>query len=295
MLCRSPAQAAPDEAAPPHPPERRTRRARRRARAGRRGRTEHEARAPGPVTNTADPRGRNATHGRCAGAGRTRQDTEHAARGVEGSRSEPGRTGRRRRQELARDARTQGGGDQNRRTLAYATLTSESLALLLEASAGRRTLDADAGRGHLARVLRSHARDVCAVDMLAGHYVDAPGAGVVHADARRCLRAGDLILLSWPPPRRYPARAGGDLGAELVAAMTHGHRLAYIGEPAGLSCGTDEFHELVAQRLGRAVASAPVAPIESEGIHDRLEIYEYARDTSSTSPKRVRESGGRTR
>lgn len=139
-------------------------------------------------------------------------------------------------------------------------------------------IEVGAGGGYWASLLRAAGADVIAYEP---HIGVAYGRAARHGEACRVwtdLRAGDhavasrypdrTLLMIWPTMDRW---AGS---AMRLYARAGGHRVAYVGEPAG-GCTADDqfFHGLEA--LDFAVTREVDIP-QWPGLHDYLAIFERA-------------------
>ena len=163
--------------------------------------------------------------------------------------------------------------DQIQLDVGFATLTSESLALVLEHVSAGRVIDVGAGEGHLARVLAANGVQTIAIDHVTGHR-DHAGTTVTRALAGPWLDENlgpeDTPLVCWPPRQLFNPKAE-DPGLAVAGRLRPGQAFIYIGGPPGSRTGTTAFHECVGDGF-EEIGLAPVAPMLAHRGRNRMQV-----------------------
>lgn len=148
------------------------------------------------------------------------------------------------------------------RSLAWSIPTAEAVSAV--AALGD-VIDPLAGTGYWGALVRAAGAQVTCSDRspLYGngyHPVGYRFMPMIRADAAQAMQQASTyqmrngkqphaLLLSWPPPMRQDGHTC--VGAQLVHlhAQLGGEHIAYVGEMAGGSCGSDELFEALADRF----------------------------------------------
>lgn len=172
-----------------------------------------------------------------------------------------------------------GGRDAFRKEFGFVVLTQETAAALAKILTGLSCVEVAAGTGYLSHLLCEQGIDIKASDAHlpgANHYgFQKLWRNDHHGDSLELLPGDfDAVVLTWPGYE-------DNFGNNVLNAMKPGQMLVYEGESKGGCCGSDDFHEQLADeakwtKLKKETRALNRHHLTFQGLHDHWVVYRKA-------------------